>query len=969
MLVAQSNSAKSSIKISDSVDVDAVLTNIVNQANIDAITIANTEPVVDDIFAQVAGVNQINSFESSLSIENSGKVNAALTNSVTQTNTSTITITNTDTAPVSVPDSFTQSANTNQSNDITSNITITSTGKVEASDTGISATITNADIVQINDSTIALDSSGVVDADSFTQSANTHQSNEITSNIAITNSGKLEASKTGIAAMITNADITQINFGAITVDAGADVNANNFTQSAKANQRNDVTSNIAIINSGLVEGGDIGVLAQITDQLINQINFSQNTLSALSGNMTDAITVMNSGSIFGGRFGIAAVGSNVNISNTGLVHAYAPDSSASATGIGVTAAEANITNRGGTIWAGFSTDGGATIHRGVAIETINPAVIQLQGTEADGHIYGDINIGSGTTIETTQGKTWFEGTINGAEGALGVFGGGELVLCQEGWIKSCDPDAWDANWDPQEGADKPSLVVIDTFSMRSDGTISPQLTPRTASGTYPQVFAKTANLRGALEAQYLPGFYTDKFDYDNVIKAGSRIGTFEKVGDNSLLLNTEAVYEGNNVDLSVTRTAFNEVSGLTKNQGAVAGGIEHIYSELPDPDVNPATTTPFDQTVAKLFTIDNKQSYRAVLDQLTGAQYAQELQSVVWSLRPLNLAITDRMDCTLNDSNVGPVAKGPYSNNLGAYRPYGCFKPGQVQAWARAWGGWNNNDGDINAPGYDETQWGIWGGADYAVTDAVFVGFAGGFSSSLMDFERFGGAGASIKYDGGQIAGYGAWDNGVWYNRAIVSAGFYSGESHRSFAFESPAVATNGSPDADAVSFYNELGGRIRVGPNVTLTPFLGIIIASADLDSFTERDPQKTGTALRVSHSDANSVASILGVRFNNSWGAFKSEVALGWEHEFDDTFQTVDASFAAAPSGSNFKVIGADLGDDALAVDVGTSYTLGPSSDLSVRYVGRFLEDYDAQSVMGRWTYKFGAAPVVAVPNPPLK
>ena len=404
VLVAQSNSAESSIKISDSVDVDAVLTNIVNQANIDAITIANTEPVVDDIFAQLAGVNQINSFESSLSIENSGKVNAALTNSVTQTNTSTITITNTDTAPVSVPDSFTQSANTNQSNDITSNITITSTGKVEASDTGISATITNADIVQINDSTIALDSSGVVDADSFTQSANTHQSNEITSNIAITNSGKLEASKTGIAAMITNADITQINFGAITVDAGADVNANNFTQSAKANQRNDVTSNIAIINSGLVEGGDIGVLAQITDQLINQINFSQNTLSALSGNMTDAITVMNSGSIFGGRFGIAAVGSNVNISNTGLVHAYAPDSSASATGIGVTAAEANITNRGGTIWAGFSTDGGATIHRGVAIETINPAVIQLQGTEADGHIYGDINIGSGVHHRNDPGQ-------------------------------------------------------------------------------------------------------------------------------------------------------------------------------------------------------------------------------------------------------------------------------------------------------------------------------------------------------------------------------------------------------------------------------------------------------------------------------------------------------------------------------------------------------------------------------------
>jgi uncharacterized protein with beta-barrel porin domain len=82
---------------------------------------------------------------------------------------------------------------------------------------------------------------------------------------------------------------------------------------------------------------------------------------------------------------------------------------------------------------------------------------------------------------------------------------------------------------------------------------------------------------------------------------------------------------------------------------------------------------------------------------------------------------------------------------------------------------------------------------------------------------------------------------------------------------------------------------------------------------------------------------------------------------------------SFAGAPSGSNFKVIGSDLGDDALVVDAGTSYTVGPANDISVRYVGRFLDDYDAQSVMGRWTYKLGAAPVAAPPPPvtnrPLK
>ena len=75
--------------------------------------------------------------------------------------------------------------------------------------------------------------------------------------------------------------------------------------------------------------------------------------------------------------------------------------------------------------------------------------------------------------------------------------------------------------------------------------------------------------------------------------------------------------------------------------------------------------------------------------------------------------------------------------------------------------------------------------------------------------------------------------------------------------------------------------------------------------------------------------MASILGLRFNGSWGAFKPQVAVGWEHEFDDTSQIVKVSFAGAPSGSNFKVVGTDLGEDALVVDAGAAYTVGPASE----------------------------------------
>jgi trimeric autotransporter adhesin len=1027
---------------------DVIQTIIGLQANNSSITISNNGSVDADIFAQLTGVNQSNTVETtSAIINNISQVNVLLNNGVDQTNNSTTTLTNTapvitTTAPVIVDEftqsvethqsntitssidvdnsrsvtgisavinndgitqqnrsetflrsrsvsasSFTQSAQTDQSNKIASSIDIENSGHVDADDTGILAGIINTNIIQTNNSLTTVDSGDVAGNSAFVQSAQVDQSNNIASSIDIQNSGHVEADNTGIEATIINANIDQTNGSATTLGNGNVISADS-SKFAGVDQRNTLDgSSIAITNSGVVRGGDTGIFAAILfAQGISQTNSSS---VAFPGNVdlevadifqtnilgdTDTITILNSGKVFGGTHGISALGPTADVTNTGLVHAYAQGPNASATGIETLAVETNIKNRAGTIWAGFSTDNGSTIHRGIAVDiSLNETgLIQLQGAKSAGHIYGDINIASGNTIEVTDGKTFFEGTINGAEGTLDIFDDGKLVLCQEGWSDACDPNGWgDANWDPQKGGNGSSQVLIDTFTVQSDGTLAYQLTPNNTPGSpgipgdYPQVFANTANLAGTLEAQFLPGFYANKTFYDNILQANVRNGTFDVVEDNSLFLKATAIYDGNsNVDLSVKRTPFNRIGGLTKNEKSAAGGIEHAFKKLPGPGVDPSTTNAFDQFVASLFTINNKKEFSTLLDQLTGAQFAQELQSVLWSLRPLNESITDRMDCSLNHSNIGPVASG-YGNGG---QPYGCFVPGQWQVWARAWGGWNHNDGDANAPGYDESQWAIWGGADYAISETFFLGAAGGFfKSDNMDFDKFGGVqGGSIEYDGGQVAGYGGWDNGVWYNRAIVSGGFYDGESHRNFSFRAPAVDPSGSPDADVVSFYNEAGRRFGVWTNVTLTPFAGITVAHADPDSFTENDKNNTGIALKVSGDDADSVASILGLRFNGSWGPFKPQVALGWEHEFDDTFQTVNVSFADAPSGSKFRVIGTDLGEDTLVIDAGASYAVGAASDVSVRYVGRFLDDYDAQSVMGRWTYKFGAAPIAAPPPP---
>jgi len=70
--------------------------------------------------------------------------------------------------------------------------------------------------------------------------------------------------------------------------------------------------------------------------------------------------------------------------------------------------------------------------------------------------------------------------------------------------------------------------------------------------------------------------------------------------------------------------------------------------------------------------------------------------------------------------------------------------------------------------------------ADYAFTDSFYAGIAGGWISSEMNFDNFGRrSGASINYDGWHVAGYGGYDNRVFYLRGIVDFTSYSADANR----------------------------------------------------------------------------------------------------------------------------------------------------------------------------------------------
>ena len=224
-------------------------------------------------------------------------------------------------------------------------------------------------------------------------------------------------------------------------------------------------------------------------------------------------------------------------------------------------------------------------------------------------------------------------------------------------------------------------------------------------------------------------------------------------------------------------------------------------------------TAAFTNLVAHLFTFDDEE-YPIQLDSLAGAEFAQYLQSVIWSTSQLNRTVTQRMECdgawaaNMQTASLGGQSIQPVADVVET--PVGCFQPGRVSLWADVSGSWNKQDGDKNAPGYDEDQYALLVGADYAFDDSFYMGVAVGYLNSDMDFKWFGN---KIDYDGLQLAVYGGYDDTENYIRGILSYGTYDGSQPP--LCERRAVQSDrsfGQPGFECVLVLWRIGASLRDG-------------------------------------------------------------------------------------------------------------------------------------------------------------
>ena len=676
----------------------------------------------------------------------------------------------------------------------------------------------------------------------------------------------------------------------------------------------------------------------------------------------------------------------------------------------------DINNQGGTIIARKSTDGGATWQHGTAIDVSNapnsvninligrlPGVGDNLGAVHNGYVYGNIFLNNTEsdatgTINVLDGETKFDGVINpnaastGGTGTLNINQGATLYLVNQKYNTVVYPNGpvQQSNnyFDGAAGGN------VYQFLVNHNGTLAIELNAGPVGGvqaydSYSHITANTVVLAAGANLQIRPssynGLYANSYTYNDVIVSTNDIvGHFTAAADGSLpiLLGTDtntpllkytasyvASVDGDpaHMDINATRIAFGDAVSatgghLTPNQSSVGGGLEGGY--LPG-QVEPALvshlggstlTTEQTKLYAALFSEDFA-TYQHSLDQLSGLQYAGYLQSLNGLTGRLNDLISNVTDCPVYKAALDPTCQ-----RVGKTRVWAQFNQGRTVKKDGAFDG-------LGAYGSDQTYLAM--GLDYKLSSPVVLGVSAAYVRNDLTFT--GNVGGRIKSDGAQFAGYGVYDAGRYYAKAVVSYSTLTAHSTRSvnipnqqniiqngspnpggIATQSGDIAglISGAPKADVLSLFGELGYRFAYN-SIGITPYVALEYTDAKLKAFTETGVLAANLA--VADSSQNRTSSELGVRIGGSMGKISPELNIGWRHQFGSKYATVNSSFDGLAN-SDYTVQSALEKPDSAFVNLGLSAVLGKNVVGKIGYQGRFNGDNNSNAGTATLIVSFG-------------
>lgn len=276
---------------------------------------------------------------------------------------------------------------------------------------------------------------------------------------------------------------------------------------------------------------------------------------------------------------------------------------------------------------------------------------------------------------------------------------------------------------------------------------------------------------------------------------------------------------------------------------------------------------------------------------------------------------------------------------------------GRGTLWTAAYGSAASYAGEDGAD-LDATRAGFLFGADTMIDDGWTLGIAGAIGQTSVEGRPSSGD-ADLK--GYSVALYG----GKRYGRFAVRLGaaYTNTRADSTRVVSLPGGGQGLSADYGASTYqaFGDAGYSFRIRGRLMAEPFVNLGVARIAVD-----DVEESGgsAALAASGLDATTGSSTVGVRFGRTRERGERSLALGgaigWRHSFGDTETEAAMNFAADPAAS-FRVDGAPISRDAMALEAGVDYRISRRLELGVHYNGQVSGAIDDHGVQANMKIRF--------------
>lgn len=646
-----------------------------------------------------------------------------------------------------------------------------------------------------------------------------------------------------------------------------------------------------------------------------------------------------------GGIGLTAQGANAGLTNAGTLIA-----GVGGTGIAAPSAGTAITNSGSIATCGIGIDAS----RGNGTSVTNSGSITGNGCAATG-----VNLGPGTALTNSGTIASAVALASGAggsasivntgtiDGALAIGGTGGNMLVNGGTIGVSAPIT------PGGGV---AHFVDGTFTQTGSGVLTVRALPTSSAGNYDTLAVRstvpgtgTANLAGTFQAALQPGLYALNTTYTGVLTFAASTGAFSSVIEPYAFLDASLVYNPTSIDLVVTRTPFNQVTGGGANAQAVGNVLEANYS--------PGLTG----LLAEFYMTLLQATASNTLSQLSG-EAATAPQTASFTV------FGQFLDTIFGQTGRSRTLGGPAQQARGAQLSLaaaetcsgdacqeGDSQARRYTAWAQGFGGSGSIDGSATA-GSSRIDLNSGGGAlgmDLSLGADALVGFTMGTTAagySLTDLLSSGSARSIV------FGLYGGYAMGPAYIDAALAYAYNTFTTSRFIGIGSTSEIASASFGGSQYGGRIEGGWRFTFDRNV-VTPFAGLTVQALSQSAYTESArtagsgaPGLLGVSVQAQTS--TSVRSVLGAQVETAITAadgnvIRPRLRLGWAHEFN-TNRSATAAFTLLPN-APFQVIGAEPASDALTVGAGIDIQLGGTLRLYGQFDGEFASNARAFAATG--------------------